>query len=240
MRTVSNTLHLRTDDARAAVRAYTTLLRRKGWRPRARGGIPHYCETRDDPAFRRVLISRPMNGWITIIDQQFDAQQLDVLDGITRETSAALRCAALSMVLDSEALYLFAWERGNRLDRWCSWPGWYAAQPATPTLKARWRGHPEKLIGLCRPGVSERQLSDILRDWSDVPDPDIVFPESLLCRLQDAFAIEGGPRTYASLHEAPAALYLAVPGARAPIRISREPAEDTYWSAFTELELINL
>ena len=241
MATSSNTLHLRTDDENAVMRAYGTLLRRQGWRLRTSDGIPHYLETKDDPAFRRVLVSRPMNGWITIIDQQFDDQRLEVIDGVTAETSKALRCPAISLVMvEGEALYLFAWHRGERLDRWCSWPGWYSDKPVPESVKISWQGHPHHLLALCRPGIPETQVRAIVRDWSTPSDTGIVFAETLLCQLQDAFALEGGPRTYAMLYQKPAVLYLAVPNAPEPVALTANAADDTYWAAFTHLHFINL
>lgn len=240
--TSSNTLHLRTDDDKAAMRAYGTLLRRTGWRLRGGDDIPHYLETRDDPVFRRVLVSRPMNGWVTIIDQAFDDQRLERIDLITADMSRALRCPAVSLVVaEGEALYLFAWRRGERLDHWCSWPGWYADKPVTDAVKAHWRGHPEALLPLCRPGVSEAQLAAIVRDWSENVDSDrVVFAENILCQLQEALALEGGPRTYAMLHQKPAVLYLAVPGVRSPVALTPDRVDDDYWSAFTHLHFVNL
>lgn len=242
MATSSNTLHLRTDDEKAAMRAYGQRLRRAGWRLRGRGDIPHYIETRDDPTFRRVLVSRPMNGWVTIIDQAFDEQRLEAIDRVTADMSRALRCEALSLVVaEGEALYLFAWRRGERLDHWCSWPGWYADKPVTETVKAHWQGHPQALMPLCRPGVSQAQLSAIVRDWSTCADSGpVVFAEDILCQLQDVLALEGGPRTYAMLHQKPAMLYVAVPGAPAPVALRPDSVDDGYWSAFTHLHFVNL
>lgn len=242
MATSSNTLHLRTDDEKAAARAYAALLRRAGWRLRGRGDIPHYLETRDDPTFRRVLVSRPTNGWVTIIDQAFDEQRLEAIDQITAETSRALRCAAVSLVVaDGEALYLFAWRGGERLDRWCSWPGWYADKPVTEAVKAYWRGHAEALLPICRPGVSQAQLDAIVRDWSETTESGrVVFAEDILRQLQDALALEGGPRTYAMRHQRPPVLYLAVPGAPDPVALTPRGGDDDGWSAFTQLQFVNL
>lgn len=236
----SNTLHLRFDDADVVLRAYGTMLRRRGYRLRVASGIPHYLETHDEPVFRRVLVSRPVNGWITVIDQRFDDQQLRAIDRVTSEMSAALACPAISMVVhDSEALYLFHWDAGKRRTRWCSWPGWYADDDAPERVRLRWKGHPKRLLPLCREGVTAEQVAFVMRDYS-ADEVKVTFPENVLRELQDMLGIHGGARTYADLHARPSGLYLAVPGDERTLRIDRDPRDDPYWDDFTHLHFIRL
>jgi hypothetical protein len=235
----SNTLHLRSADAEGVLRAYGTMLRRRGYRLRAASGIPHYLETHDEPVFRRVLVSTPREGWITVIDQQFDEQDLPTIDRATAEMSKAMTCPALALVVhEGEALYLFHWDNGQRRDRWCSWPGWYADGPVSESVKKRWTAHPERLLPLCREGTTAEHVAFVMRDYS--AEERFVFPENVLADLQEILGLHGGPRTYAALHAQPSGLYLTVPDGRGTVRIDSDPHPDPYWEDFTRLHFVRL
>lgn len=238
MGTFSNTLHLRLDDTEIVMRAYATMLRRGGYRLRTAAGIPHYLETFDEPIFRRVLVSGAMNGWITVIDQRFDAQHLRLLDRVAGRVTFALQCAAVAFFLhDGDVLYLLQWDRGQCVNRWCSWPGWFGDGEASDAVREKWKGEPRTLLPLCRADVTVADVAALMRDYSTVGAEHTTWAEHILNRLHGLLGIDDGARTYAQLYAHPRELYLARPDG-APLRIDRDEAPDPYWYRFVHLHFM--
>lgn len=198
----ANSIHLRADDQRTVVQAYTRWLRRHGYRKRADSTIPHYLETPDEPVFRRVLVSAPEDGWVTVVDQAHDMQDLGSMRRTCLHLSRVLECASLAFVVhDSQALYYFLCDRGVLLDRYCSWPGWYCEAPTARRLRQRWKASPERLLPLCRPGVTVSRLREILRDCSrEGGEGAPPWPEDILRDLAECLGIVAPLRTYAGYH----------------------------------------
>jgi len=242
--TSSNTLHVRSGDHDAVVRAYTALMKRRGFRLRAPGGLPQYLESVDEPDFRRVLVGPVQNGWVTVIDQAFDAQDARVINGICRSITTAMHCAGLAFIVhQSDVFYYYLWLDGAMKDRYCSWPGWYSEDGTAPRIASRWKGKASALLPYCVAGTRAADLKDVLLDYSrcgDHPLDPPVYAELILRDLADLLGIQDPVRTYHDYHARRAGLFMAVPGetgARSRLRIDREPEpRDPYWEGFTHLE----
>lgn len=243
----SNSLHVRTDDHQAVVRAYTSWLRRRGYRPRAEGAIPHYLETHDEPVFRRVLVSQPQDGWVTVVDQAHDEQDLGPICRACTHLSRVVGCACIAFVVhDSQALYYYLCDRGVLLDRYCSWPGWYSESPVTTRVRQRWKASPERLLPSCRDGVTVARLQAILRDYSRDLQPGVMapWPENVLLDLAGCLGIGDPARTYALYHASPPGVFLDLPGrdggAPARVRINTGPRPGPSWEGFVHLNFLKL
>ncbi|MBM3463301.1 MAG: hypothetical protein FJX76_14465 [Armatimonadetes bacterium] len=242
MRISSNTVHLLYPEREPVVRAYTSLLKRRGYRPRAPGSLPHYSETHDEAIFRRVLISAPEEHWITVVDQVFDEQSARRITSVAAALSTTLRCPALVFVVhDSDAFYYYLYHGGKLVDRYCSWPAWYSEEGPTRRARRAWKGSPQALIPFCVPGVTLAELKRILRDYSKDergPADPPQWAEDVLLDLADCLGITDPVRTYAGYHAKRPGLFLAVPGERS-IRIDQEAEKrDAPWDDFLHLEFM--
>lgn len=239
----SNAIHLKTTDRDAVVRCYTTLLKRRGYRPRAAGAIPQYNETRDEAVFRRVLVSAVEEGWVTVVDQKHDEQGARSMNFMCHALTRTLDCAGFCFIVhDSDVFYYYLWRAGEMLDQYCSWPGWYSDAGPRRRTRTRWKPQPSLILPLCVPGVTLAELKHILRDYSkDAVDPVTppVWAEQILQDLADCLGITDPVRTYADFHACRKALYLLVPGAAEPARLRIDREEEpagAAWDDFVHLE----
>jgi len=129
-----------------------------------------------------AYISPAKDGWVTIYEKESDSQDSAVLQRLAMGLSRGLSTDVFAfLVHDSDFLVYWLYQRGQLADEYNSAPDYFSE--VDDETRERYRGNPDVLLPLCRPGTTREAVAQALAESS-------VFAEETLGQLATLLGID--------------------------------------------------
>lgn len=114
----------------------------------------------------KAYVSPPKNGWITVYDQMSDYEfNYNEIRYFSQESSSRLSTVVFAFIVFSGLNFIFfLYDVGKLVDEFYDNPESFefGFKYADATIIERFRGHPERLLKYCLPGIELQSVSHIL------------------------------------------------------------------------------
>jgi hypothetical protein len=132
-----------------------------------------------DCGAQNYRVTDPRRGWITIYEMRASEQDEQWIKSLARELSSGLNTACVAFLLhESEIACYWLCDQGRLIDEFNSFPDYF--EPVSAAERKRVSGQPDVFLRYCRPGVTNRQIHDILTASVTFADDTIVQLAALL------------------------------------------------------------
>lgn len=117
---------------------------------------------------REAYVSPTRDGFTAVYDSEADSQDLEVLEELTRELSAELRCPAFAVLNHDDDILLYRlYEAGEKVDEYDSSPGYFSTEEPDDAdgdkLPEPAGGDGARLCERMAPGADREAVEAVLR-----------------------------------------------------------------------------